>query len=312
MFLHYGISTYDGIECSPGTTPAAKFAPDQLNINQWLSVARDAGMTYAVLTAKHVAGFCLWPSKHTDYHVGNSPVKTDLVEQFVTACHQHSILPALYYCSWDNHHKFGSVTPSMTFLGYPGSTPPRQDCPAAYTTQKYRDFQMAQIQELLTQYGPLAEIWIDIPGILGPDGRLAQYNQIASLQPDTLVVMNQGITDGSKLVIDYAWPTDILTIERPNPSSTKPYNPLHNISPTGLPAQPYYLPAEVCDPIGHQWFYVANDPPKPDADLLSLRKLCHSRNANLLLDVPPDPHGLIPQPSIDSLTRLQSNFKKQT
>lgn len=310
MFLHYGMSTYDGIECSPGTSPLKLFAPDQLNVDQWVQVARDSGMKYAVLTVKHVAGFCLWPSKQTDYHVGNSPVKVDIMEKFVKACDEHSVLPAIYYCSWDNHHKFGSVTPSMTFLGYPGAQPPRQDAPAGYTTQKYRDFQMAQLEELLTQYGKLAEIWIDIPGVLGPDGRIAQYDQIAKLQPDTLIVMNQGITDGSKLVIDYAWPTDVLTIERPKPSATNPYNPWHNVSPTGGPAQPYYLPAEVCDPLGHEWFFQPNDGPKPDADLVSLRQLCASRGANLLLDVPPDKHGLIPQPSIDALSRLQGNFEK--
>jgi hypothetical protein len=73
MFLHYGISTYDGHEWSNGRTPASKYHPDKLDVDQWIQVARDAGMKYAVLTTKHVGGFCLWPSRYTDYSVGLEP-----------------------------------------------------------------------------------------------------------------------------------------------------------------------------------------------------------------------------------------------
>ena len=67
MFLHFGMSTFDGHELSDGRSPASLYAPDALDVDQWISVARDAGMAYAVLTAKHVAGHCLWPSRHTAY-----------------------------------------------------------------------------------------------------------------------------------------------------------------------------------------------------------------------------------------------------
>jgi alpha-L-fucosidase len=67
-------------------------------------------MKYAVLTTKHVAGHCLWPTKLNDYHVGTSGNKTDVVEAFVNACEKRGVLPGFYYCSWDNHNRFGSRT----------------------------------------------------------------------------------------------------------------------------------------------------------------------------------------------------------
>ncbi|MBL8994348.1 MAG: alpha-L-fucosidase [Spirochaetia bacterium] len=66
MFLHFGMSTYDGEELSDGKAPAGLYAPDHLDVEGWVSLARDAGMKYAVLTTKHVAGFSLWPSAEHD------------------------------------------------------------------------------------------------------------------------------------------------------------------------------------------------------------------------------------------------------
>ena len=110
MFIHFGMSTFVQKLMPDGKDPAAVYAPDRLDVDQWVSVARDAGMTYAVLTAKHFAGHCLWPSKHTDYTVANSADKTNVVERFCRACEKRGVLPGLYYCSSDNHHRFGSRT----------------------------------------------------------------------------------------------------------------------------------------------------------------------------------------------------------
>ena len=104
MFIHFGMSTYDGNELSRGDKPAFYYKPDRLDVDQWIGVARDAGMKYAVLTTKHVSGFCLWPSQLTNYHVANSSNHTDVVERFVKACESKAVLPGFYYCSWDNHH----------------------------------------------------------------------------------------------------------------------------------------------------------------------------------------------------------------
>src|SRR4051794_27434984 len=77
MFIHFGMSTFDGDEFSRGDKPSRAYAPDRLDVEQWIQVARDSGISYAVLTAKHVAGHCLWPTRHNDYHVGTSGNTTD-------------------------------------------------------------------------------------------------------------------------------------------------------------------------------------------------------------------------------------------
>ena len=296
MFIHFGMSTYDGDELSKGDRPSSFYAPDRLDVDQWVQVARDAGMKYAILTTKHVAGHCLWPTRHTDYQIGTSGNKTDVVAAFVEACAKHGIMPGFYYCSWDNHHLLGSMTP--TYSEHP------------FTTQAYRDFQCAQIEELLTQYGTIGEVWIDIPGVLGHEGRRRQYEQISRLQPDAVIMLNQGLTDGSKLNYDYAWPTDLMAIERHMPHSNRGYCPWHHIANSRSEAADYYLPAEVCDPIGYDWFWTEKDRPRSDAELLGMRLVCRERHTNLVLNVPPDPHGMIPRMHVDALMRLCKNLEK--
>ena len=82
------------------------------------------------------------------------------VEEFCKSCAKRGILPGVYYCSWDNHNRFGSKTCSDIGDNSQGNLPP-------FITSLYQDFQTAQITELLTQFGPIAETWIDIPGALG-------------------------------------------------------------------------------------------------------------------------------------------------
>ncbi len=297
MFIHFGMSTFDGDELSKGDKPSSMYNPTHLDVDQWIQVARDAGMKYAILTTKHVSGHCLWPSRYTDYHVGTSGNKTDVVGEFVKSCQKYGILPGFYYCSWDNHHLFGSQTPTLT--GWEN----------AFTTSEYREFQMNQVEELIRNYGPVMEMWIDIPGVLGADGRREQYNQIARLNPDSIIMMNSGFGDGTELKYNYAWPTDLMAIERWLPSSNHGYNPWFSISEKLGEPKEYYIPGEVCDPIGYEWFFQEADTLRPDNELLGMRLICEARKVNLLLDVPPDRRGVIPQKSVDSLMRLQKNFE---
>jgi len=302
MFIHFGMSTFVQNELPDGKAPATTYAPDKLDVEQWVSVARDAGMKYAVLTTKHVAGHCLWPSKHTDYTVANSTDKTNVLEKFCAACAKKGVLPGFYYCSWDNHNRFGSKTPSDGgpwggMNGIPGADP---NLPP-YTTSLYQYFQTAQITELLTQFGPIAEMWIDIPGVLGRGYRTFLYQHIASLQPQMLIMMNNGI--GNPDAVAYAWPSDLLAIERNVPAGTG-HRKWHEIE-----GKKYYLPGEVCDPIGRDWFWVAGDKPRADDALAKQFETCRAGGANFLLDVPPDKHGLIPEETVAALTRLRKNVK---
>jgi len=259
-------------------------------------------MKYAVLTTKHVAGHCLWPSKHTDYTVANSGNTTNVVEKFCEACAKRGVLPGFYYCSWDNHHRFGSRTPSD---GGPwkemNDIPRSEDNLPPFTTSIYQNFQTAQITELLTQFGPLAEMWVDIPGVLGRGYRTFLYDHIATLQPQTFIMMNNGICDGANYDVAYAWPSDLIALER-------------NVPPGDghqrwreIEGKKYYMPGEVCDPIGKEWFWVVGDKPRSDEALLDQFNNCRKGNVNFLLDVPPDRHGLIPEETVAALMRLRKH-----
>jgi alpha-L-fucosidase len=291
MFIHFGMSTFVGNELPDGQAPASAYSPDRLNVDQWIQTARDAGMRYVVLTAKHVAGHCLWPSKSTDYTVANSGNREDVVAALVKACARRGILPGLYYCSWDNHNLFGSLTPSHTQFN------------KAYTTSLYQDFQTAQITELLSDYGPIAELWIDIPGVLGRGYRTYLYEHAARLQPDCVIMMNSGISDGANYNVGYAWPSDLIAMERTLPPATG------HVKWRTIEGQRYYLPGEVCDTIGKQWFYVEGDRPRSDETLRGLLTASRQRGANLLLDVPPDRHGLIPDEDREALRRLRKGAR---
>jgi alpha-L-fucosidase len=299
MFIHFGMSTFEGKELPDGKAPANLYAPDKLDVDQWVSVARDAGMKYAVLTTKHVAGHCLWPSKHTKYHVGNSGNKTDVVGAFVDACHKKGIMPGLYYCSWDNHHKFNSLTPSDV---NPAEWFTKQ---LAFTTYEYQEFQYNQITEILSNYGKIGEVWVDIPAVLPRCYREKLYRHIATLQPEAVVMMNNGFGDGSEYPHEKVWPADLIAIERWLPNSMAGHVQWREIE-----GKQYYMPGEVCDPIGKEWFFVDGDMPRSDYELLGMYTVSRSRGTNLLLDVPPDKSGTIPQCHIDALMRLRSNIEK--
>jgi len=306
MFMHFGMSTFSGVELSDGNSPASLYAPDHLDVDQWISAARDAGMKYAVLTAKHVAGHCLWPSAWTDYTVANSGNKTDVIEAFVTACAKRGVLPGLYYCSWDNHNRFGSMTQTDV-----NKLPTDQQAQGplawaaqAFTTRAYQDFQWNQLEELMTKYGPIAEVWVDIPGVLPRGFRNDLYKQIAAWQPDSVIVMN-GSGAAPVFPVTYAWPTDVATLERTFPNSRLGYNKWRKIED-----KTYYLPGEACDTINKDWFYVEGEKPRGDMELLGMYSVARARGVNFMLDVPPDKSGRIPAESVAALARLRANIDR--
>jgi alpha-L-fucosidase len=299
MFIHFGMSTFTGDELDNGKSPAQLFNPSRLDVAQWISVARDAGMTYAVLTAKHVAGHCLWKTAHTPYSIVNSGNTTDIVEAFVNECVKKGIKPGLYYCSWDNHNRFGSQTPSDRYKGdwndmnyFPKD---QEDGFAPYTTTLYQNFQTAQITELLTQYGEIMELWIDIPGLLGKGYRSYLYQYATQLQPSLIVMMNSGLD--SSYNADYAFPSDIRAFERNLPDN---YSGWERIS-----SKDYYLPGEFCQPIGKQWFFADRDLSRSKEELLDEYLFCRKNDINYLLDVPPDKSGRLPVDSVKKLMELK-------
>jgi alpha-L-fucosidase len=293
MFIHFGMSTFTGDEFGGMPAKSTVFNPTRLNVDQWIRTARQAGMKYAVLTTKHCYGHALWPTKASDYGVATSSVKVDVVRQFVDACRKHGIKPGFYYLlGWDTKQQRKM-------------TPP-----------EYEKFCRQQVTELLTDYGPITEIWFDIPWDMGAENErvLADlYALVKELQPNCLVLLNQGFVDGSKVITRERtyrgrpvndkpvalWPKDIIDGE------ITPPPPGGHIPAMKYGDKTYYIPMETCDTASRRWFYVEGDAVNTLPTLYQLYQSTVGRNANLLLDAGPDKTGRIPAGVVARLMELK-------
>jgi alpha-L-fucosidase len=267
MFIHFNMNTFAGAEYDNGKMPAFGFNPSNLDVDQWIRTARDAGMKYAVLTAKHTGGFCLWDSKvqwkgkEYDYDVASSGCRKDIVALFMESCRKYSVRPALYYCLWDDHNEPVS------------------------SKEEYFQLVKGQITELVTNYKGLVEIWIDIPSRISTDQRKELYFIVKAQQQDCLVTCNNGFSDGSVLE---NFPADITNGERTLPP-VMGHDPVRQIN-----GKTCYIPMEVCQTINQNWFWIKGDETKSVRTLYYWYSEAIKRGASFLLDVPPDLSGRIP------------------
>ncbi len=150
MFVHFTVNTFTNREWGDGTEDPQIFNPAKLDAHQWARTARRAGFKMMILTAKHHDGFCLWPSQYTDHSVRSSPWrggKGDVVREFVDACRKEGLAVGLYLSPWDRHEKSYGDSP------------------------RYNEHYQQQLTELLTHYGPIAEVWFDGANGEGPTER---------------------------------------------------------------------------------------------------------------------------------------------
>lgn len=287
MFIHFGVNTFSGSSWGDGTFPAKDFNPDKMDVGQWADVASKAGMKYAILTAKHHDGFCLWPSKYTEYSVKNSACQRDIVAEFVSAFRAAGIKVGLYYSLWDR-----------SFSQYDND-------------EAYISYMKEQLHELLTNYGDILELWFDggwdkdnptrdwpfdPSWIDNPDSGFAKgkrwgwteiYKLIHELQPKCLVIQNSSSDCPGE--VKYP-PVDIRTSEHFD------FIWQNNICEADNSCTE--LPLEYCTTLTPDWFWS----PSRDAwihpssyTIASWLARARKNNANLLLNVGPDMHGLIPE-----------------
>lgn len=281
MFIHFNIPTFmDQDWADPDASPAI-FNPAKLDCNQWAKAAKAANMSYGCITTKHHSGFCIWDTKTTSYNVMNSPLKRDVVKEYVEAFRAQGLKTFLYYSILDTHHKIrpGQIT--------------KQDI----------DMIKAQLTELLTNYGEINALIID--GWDAPWSRISYddvpfeelYRLIKSIQPGCLVMdLNSAKYPGEALMY-----TDIKSYEQG--------------AGQHIAKEQNKLPALSCLPINGAWFWKTNFPSEPvkSASVLVKDNIIPLNNAhcNFILNVAPNRDGLIDDNALNTLAEIGKMWKNE-
>jgi alpha-L-fucosidase len=295
MFVHFGVNTFTDREWGDGTEDPRIFNPTALDARQWARTARAAGFRAMILTAKHHDGFCLWPTRTTTHSVASSPFRDghgDVVREFVDACRAEGLKPGLYLSPWDRHE------------------PRYGDSP------RYNDFYIAQLTELLTQYGAIHEVWFDGANGEGPNGKRQQYDwprtwdTVRRLQPNAVMFSDAGpdvrwIGNERGAAGTTNWSTvrpDIVTV--PGMSGDEVMRSLQDGDRDGT----VWRPGETDVSIRPGWFHhPAEDARVRSADdLVELYFTSVGRNSKLLLNVPPSRNGLLHDADVAALQAMRT------
>lgn len=272
-----------------------EFAGADFDPRAWARAAKEAGMRYAVLTAKHHDGFCLFDSRLTDFKSTNTPCGKDIVREFLEAFRAEGLRVGLYFSIIDWHHP--------DFPHYGDRYHPMRNRPEYANGDRdfdrYLDDMHGQVRELCENYGKLDILWFDFSygdmrGEKWKAGELMEM--VRSLQPD-VIIDNRLEVSGEGFGSLYEC--------RPNPWHGDFVSPEKIIPPKGLQdVEGRDLHWEACVTMNHNWGYCANDHYYKPAGML-IKKLveCVSKGGNLLLNVGPDARGNFPP---ESLERLQT------
>lgn len=256
---------------------ARGFNPVKFDAEQWVKIARDAGMRYIVITSKHHDGFCMWGTKQTNYNIVDfTPFKRDVLKELADACRKHDMKLGLYYSIVDWHHPEFPPKYSNHSRGYHGFPNPNADI------NKYADYQLAQIRELLTNYGDICVAWFDGGGSFQNADRYGllkgdeMVSLIRSLQPDCLINNRIG---GDKW--DYGTPEQKI--------------------PGEIQDQAF----ETCMTIGKKWGYNKLDTNYKSSQTLirNLIDIAH-KGGNFLLNVGPNAEGQIIPAHVERLSAM--------
>lgn len=279
MFVHFGPNTFTNVEWGDGKEDPKVFNPTNIDVKQWAKVAKDAGMKGIILTSKHHDGFCLWPSEYSTHTVRESGWKNgegDLLKELSEAAREQGLKFGVYLSPWDqNHPKYG--------------------------TDEYNEVFTNTLEEVMTNYGDIFEIWFDGANGEGHEGKKQVYDfnlfhkTVYDNQPNTIIFSDIG--PGSRWMGNergIAGETNWSRLD------TVGFGRGHNApaSDTLNKGNIYgeaWIPAETDVSIRPGWFYSKSTDSKVKSvdDLAKIHLTSIGRNSNLLLNVPPDRTGRI-------------------
>jgi alpha-L-fucosidase len=279
VILHFGPNTFLNQEWGDGTASPKTFNPTSFNPDQWMKAIKASGAKYVVFVAKHHDGYCLWPTGQTDYSIKQSPWengKGDVVRDVAMAARANGLKFGVYLSPWDRHE-------------------PKYADPAAY--DKYYK---AELEELVTNYGDLVELWLDGAG---STGRTYDFpgiiERLRTYQPNTIVFADTSLFEYG----DARWAGD--------ESGKIEYENWNVIDRHGYLR---WRPVEVDTPLrAYHWFWH----PKDEASLKSVNDLVESYEASVghggqwMLGVAPDDRGLLPDSDVARLRELGAALQQR-
>ena len=315
MFIHWGlyaipargewVRSVKRIPKEAYMTYFEEFDPVDYDPKQWAKAAKEAGMKYMVLTAKHHDGFCLFDSQYTDFKSTNTKCGRDLVREFLDAARGEGLKVGLYYSLLDWYHP--------DYPHYGDLHHPMRDNPA-YTNEgrdfnRYLTYLHNQVRELCTNYGKLDILWFDFSYenenavMRGETWKATQLvEMVRQLQPE-IIIDNRLEVSGEGF--------GSLWEGNPTPYHGDFVSPEQIIPPEGIQdKQGRDLVWEACVTMNNNWGYCQNDHFFKPAPML-IKKLveCVSKGGNLLLNVGPDARGNIPPQSLEILRQIGAWMK---
>lgn len=278
---------------------AGAFNPVFFDAEEWVKLAKDSGMKYMVVTAKHHEGFCMFGTKVDRWNVVDAtPFGRDVIGELAEACYKHGLKLGLYYSQdLDWHEPNGGGGPlGKTWAGETGKPGDAYwtnnwdfpDEAAKNYTRCFENKIKPQVTELLTNYGDLCLIWFDTPSSISPEQSMELFHLVKHYQPDCLV--NSRIGNG---VGDYHSTGDNQVDFDPNDEKTEGISDKHSVQ-TGL----YECAATLNDTWGYKSF---DNQWKSKEEVFRLKERLNANGVNYLLNVGPDGLGRIPGPAQDIL-----------
>lgn len=331
-FIHYTLNPFTGQEHGDGLEPPSKFDPTELDAEQWILTAKSMGARYVVLTARHEGGFCLWPSKTTEYTIANSPYRDgqgDLVREFVDACRKHELKVGLYHTAGFNAHEAFRGFDVKAYLethrvkhvwsrewGAVGAA--MRSAPGK--RKRFDDVQVEQFRELLSNYGPIDFMWSDHWNATDPEGVWRRVTDLAEqLQPEMVMMGPDTWVPGNETghVVYPMW-NAVNTVD--GTANSRPvsdfkagndYGLLEEGQTRGNPFGDFWRVRECTTHMAFHyggWFWHPDDVkptyPRRNWEHLDLYYRTVGLGANTIINLPPDTRGLIP----DNLVAAAKEF----
>lgn len=329
-FVHFGPNTFTDRAWGTGGEDPDVFAPTDFNPDQWAWTAKAAGMESIVLTVKHHDGFCLWPSRYTDHSVAESEWcdgEGDVIGDVAAACAARDLRFGIYLSPADLHEavteggRYGNGSePRERTIPEPASDkrPLEDDRRFTYTVDDYNAYFLSQLFEVLTEYGPVHQVWFDDahPEKTQGDAQTyrtgAWYDLVRNLAPEAVISINgpdvRWCGNEAGHTREAEWSPVPIPADADDVTDAE-----YDLQDLNFPDEDLleaadsfaWYPAEVNTTIRPDWFYHSGTEPQFDlADLVDLWYCTVGGNAVLLLNLAPDTRGLVPEEDVELLERM--------